>query len=972
MTEYDRAWLRGFLRLDARAAEGTTVPARDVERQEDTVMRALALLDCEPGVVLADEVGMGKTYEALGVIAARTHSRPEARTLILTPGPDLNTKWVKELDAFGDRSRPMYAGFRERICAATTLAELVDGLHHKTIVVAPVSIFAGGRSNSDQAYLLCAWADSRGKEGPQHAAMFRRYRNNTLERVQYRHLKFLSTFDWVTVQPALEMALEAHKRQDSGSLDHLWESEGYAGFEKSNLVDGALADLRFRILGGLVPELELLVVDEAHKLKNPASVRATGVRTVFEKRFNKALFLTATPFQLTVDELGQVFSLFGLAKSAPSNLHERSASLLEDIHKYTKAYDELDRVWRSLDGAGAADFEIWFGEHPDLTGEPENPTLRAVVELARELLALKQDNIEPKFRAWMIRSLREDKRKYRKSRTERLRPTGANAVPFLLYERFIAELFRTKSRTHKAAVQINMVSSFGAAREGALLSDEVRTNLEPSADSYRTLLQKVVGDLRGNGGSHPKIAHVVRDVLTAAEQGEKTLIFCARVETLHELKQEIEGGWDVKMLAAWQRVYPGATDADIFGYAAEDKTRIRGRHARLQGRFQSGQDELYLALRERYVATLLDASEYAEENLPDIVRRANDILARLRLHQTHAKDKDWSILKRCIEQATALALREAGRTQDVDPTLLENLCNPAFLHLGIDLVADEVELSSLGDCEPTWKITIEDARPVIVRDHLWNLLKGPLCEVPAELRVRTVERLAGYLVSRYLPFLADLLTFARDQDVNVETIEARTLLPVVDRFWTSPEGRPWCDLLKRFLVYAGNLDEARRREVLDDVVKAGAIVRHTVDGESRERLREAFNTPLYPMVLVANEVMQEGLDLHHHCRRVIHHDLAWNPAQLEQRVGRVDRLGSLVQRMRVRDPEAKLEISLPLIVRTIDERLERTVRGRERWLEFLLGAPPKIEEFGLADEPTRPLPAAFAEALKVELGPRWR
>ncbi len=41
----------------------------------------------------------------------------------------------------------------------------------------------------------------------------------------------------------------------------------------------------------------------------------------------------------------------------------------------------------------------------------------------------------------------------------------------------------------------------------------------------------------------------------------------------------------------------------------------------------------------------------------------------------------------------------------------------------------------------------------------------------------------------------------------------------------------------------------------------------------------------------------------------------------------------------------------------------------QRLLEFLLGAPPRIDEYGLADEPAQPLPAAFAEALRVELGP---
>jgi hypothetical protein len=88
--------------------------------------------------------------------------------------------------------------------------------------------------------------------------------------------------------------------------------------------------------------------------------------------------------------------------------------------------------------------------------------------------------------------------------------------------------------------------------------------------------------------------------------------------------------------------------------------------------------------------------------------------------------------------------------------------------------------------------------------------------------------------------------FARAEGMDLERIESRPLLSMVDRFWTTPVGRPWCDLVRRFLVYASTLDDVRRREVLDDAVEAGHLVRHTVDGESRERRREAFNTPLFP------------------------------------------------------------------------------------------------------------------------------
>jgi len=44
-------------------------------------------------------------------------------------------------------------------------------------------------------------------------------------------------------------------------------------------------------------------------------------------------------------------------------------------------------------------------------------------------------------------------------------------------------------------------------------------------------------------------------------------------------------------------------------------------------------------------------------------------------------------------------------------------------------------------------------------------------------------------------------------------------------------------------------------------------------------------------VLLATDAASEGLNLHHHCRLVINLELPWTPVRLEQRIGRVDRLG---------------------------------------------------------------------------------
>jgi len=44
-------------------------------------------------------------------------------------------------------------------------------------------------------------------------------------------------------------------------------------------------------------------------------------------------------------------------------------------------------------------------------------------------------------------------------------------------------------------------------------------------------------------------------------------------------------------------------------------------------------------------------------------------------------------------------------------------------------------------------------------------------------------------------------------------------------------------------------------------------------------------------ILLATDAASEGLNLHHTCRTVVNVELPWNPMRLEQRIGRVDRIG---------------------------------------------------------------------------------
>ncbi len=119
-----------------------------------------------------------------------------------------------------------------------------------------------------------------------------------------------------------------------------------------------------------------------------------------------------------------------------------------------------------------------------------------------------------------------------------------------------------------------------------------------------------------------------------------------------------------------------------------------------------------------------------------------------------------------------------------------------------------------------------------------------------------------------------------------------------------------------------------------------ALIKGGGDNETRDRIFNGFNTPLLPEVLICTQVGQEGIDLHRHCRHVVHYDLAWNPAVLEQRTGRADRIGSKTFRERDAAADANtvfLQIGVPFIAGTYDERMYEELRLRAQTFEVLTG-----------------------------------
>ena len=88
-----------------------------------------------------------------------------------------------------------------------------------------------------------------------------------------------------------------------------------------------------------------------------------------------------------------------------------------------------------------------------------------------------------------------------------------------------------------------------------------------------------------------------------------------------------------------------------------------------------------------------------------------------------------------------------------------------------------------------------------------------------------------------------------------------------------------------FTEYRDTLVHIQQTLALDGVLLHGGLSR-----SERRRAVETFVSGR-AWTLLATDAGAEGLNLHHSCRVVIHVELPWNPVRLEQRTGRVDRIG---------------------------------------------------------------------------------
>ena len=126
----------------------------------------------------------------------------------------------------------------------------------------------------------------------------------------------------------------------------------------------------------------------------------------------------------------------------------------------------------------------------------------------------------------------------------------------------------------------------------------------------------------------------------------------------------------------------------------------------------------------------------------------------------------------------------------------------------------------------------------------------------------------------------DALLALADRCGQVVSAKERLLLDMLDEIGSEAA-----------LIFTLRLETAARlRAVIAARGRSAECYVGALSREERERLVEDFNSGAVE-TLIATDAGAEGLNLQQRCHIVVNYDLHWNPMRIEQRIGRVHRLG---------------------------------------------------------------------------------
>jgi superfamily II DNA or RNA helicase len=903
--------------------------------------------------MLADEVGMGKTYVALTVAISMLLGSGDpdhhGRVLILTPSGLLEAKWVREIAEFLGKLITPDAAKRITIigldaakpASRTSLADLARPIKGAEIVV--------GRFGAGGAGTLTAMLRDRESQWANAASALASHGYVPGWKQWLRQEFPLQNETWLTRSIG---ALRADNTRvlwkgQTCTGRELWTNAEQQLQERAHTKDSRvwvrriLTDLaRAGYLRRIQP-LNLVVVDEVHNWVHGKN-GMIPVRDIILPKADRALAMTATPIQLESSNLVRVFQPF--FNLAPGRWSEGSpgfpcaAALEGALKRADQSATAFRQEWSMLSAVPIVD------DSGLLALPEEHPFRRATDRLVSE-----NSDVRSLLAPWFIRHRRGRGHRWVFVGSEMPSALPTNAPPgnephqlhpadgFPSDRAEVAQLALMRlgaivaGQAGKPSLAASMTGCFSTieatAKDAQAIKMAAGTIGQPYVDYITTLAQR---EERGAPPLHPKLQRTLDLVVDSWLHGEKVLVFCVRRKTAEVLKKLIDdqlssygtGSRDQSIASALRRELSpavmdrvaqslwlaGLTDttpsavASAISRPLSHSPRVR----ELGSRDNLTQGELEAV---NLLANQLAANHLLKMRVDGSARPALEELAS----QIDAAEFEWG---QPVSEGT---LGVVARAVLYAPSAFFGPIRP--------IRATNAERQHKSFAKALWEYGTETSE-----GDIWSA-RGDLLEVLAR-HLRSTTTLARLLGQR------DTSTGRLDVIVQQLTRPYGTK--------ASGGGESLLERFSAFAVSARALSQTNRELLLREMRKE--LVRSTVnlvrggEGKSSSLSFAAFNSPFTPDVLVCTQVGDQGIDLHQFCRIVIHYDLTFNPARMEQRTGRCDRIGSKAARQ-----HENLLVVVPLLAGSYDERIYASLLQRDQTNEALIGDLSLTSELDLLD-----------------------
>lgn len=707
-------------------------------------------------------------------------------------------------------------------------------------------------------------------------------------------------------------------------------------------------------------KIGLCVIDEVHNWKN-GSNGAEEFRDHYAENISNKLIMSATPFQIHEDELRTLFSYLNGVKNLSSEALDRIYQGENLLQKCIEKSADFYTAWSALQendiqlfGQRITEIELkksvthllsellqYPGLSETLTGFISNALeYRKAIEMLRaELIqfVVRHTKGKQKRDYHIGKSYRPHELSAALPRRTVLYSTEGYANTADAFVNFLAIRLDQKIRQDtQSGYEVNahllggITSSTAAFRKSNEKLCELKS-VSPSTKDYQQLFMDIL-----HRHPHPKVAATVERAFQNYCEGRKTLIFCERLATLKEISEELE-----KRIDAFIQ---GQSNAETI-----KRESVLRNHAFVDNYWWRS---ILQTLEPSKKINLESATKKALQNIK------KELVLELSTYTPRQLLRKVDVL---LFQQLSKGL-ESGDSVDKAFQL--------FSELGIEFTDDAIK-RNIEDAETD--IGLSEKHENLIDNYLLatNLWFGPerdtaefhkslwmLLESEAELLLTTHKEGESGKVQRILSFgdiVIDIMQGLRKIVLRDDLI-ARYLSKddAVDSYTTIRNGFYSQNMGNqtvsfRLNMFLKNLFEAngsivsrentKRRSLWQGMFRKEMSAVDVLYGgrgqDARITLCAAFNSPLQPDILVCTGIGSEGIDLHRQCAEIIHHDLPWNPAKLEQRIGRIDRVGSLVELL----PDRFIQIGIPFLEHNYEKYQYDLLWARAQRFEILMGQP---------------------------------